>query len=122
MFDADSGEEVTKFDDLRYVHDLEGPIGFWSIHNTEVRGDRAYSAWYSHGIVALDLSPLAAATPGNPVMVGQFVPEADVPPSTEFLPPGVPIVWGVFTGASGLVYVSDIASGLWIVDPTGPAE
>lgn len=123
VFDADSGQQVTRFDDLPFVHDLVGALGFWSIHNTEVWSDRAYAAWYSHGIVALDLSPLAAATPGAPVMVGQFVPEPDVPPQSEFLPPGIPIVWGVFIDtASGLVYVSDIVSGLWIVDPTGDAQ
>jgi hypothetical protein len=39
-----------------YVHDIAGPTGAWSIHNTEVAGDHAYSSWYSHGVVALDLT------------------------------------------------------------------
>ena len=45
--------------------------GVWSIHNIEVLGDRAYASWYSHGIVALDMSD-----PTSPQLVGQFVPRA----------------------------------------------
>ena len=74
----------------------------WSIHNTEVLGDRAYSSWYSHGIVAIDMSD-----PTSPKLVGQFAaPHA--------------VTWGVaIDPETGLVYASDIAGGLWIVRPTG---
>jgi hypothetical protein len=121
VFDANTGEQVASFSDLPYVHDLEGPVGDWSIHNTEVNGDVAYSSWYSHGIVALDLTPLASATPGDPVMVGQFVPEGFPAPAPGFHD-GVPDVWGVFVRASDdLVFASDMAGGLWIVRPEGDA-
>jgi hypothetical protein len=117
VFDATTGEQVASFDDLPYVHRLNGPPGEWSIHNTEVNGDVAYSSWYSHGIVALDLSPLAAATPGDPVMVGQFVPDEAPGAAAAFSG-----MWGVFVRSSdGLVFGSDGASGLWIVQPTGDA-
>ncbi|MGH2528781.1 MAG: hypothetical protein ACRDH0_05530 [Actinomycetota bacterium] len=111
VFDASTGQQVAKFDDLPYVHTLTSPLGTWSVHNNEVRGNRSYASWYTHGIVALDLAPLNAATPGDPVMVGQFVPEgAD------------PLVWGVAIRASdGLIFASDMNSGLWIVQATGPA-
>ena len=93
------------------------PPGSWSIHNTEVLGDRAYSSWYSNGIVALDLSD-----PTAPTMVGQFVP----PSRSQFdnvLGPGPAEVWGVaIDPETGYIYASDMRSGLWIVDPTGPAE
>jgi ring hydroxylating enzyme alpha subunit len=76
---------------------------------------------YSHGIVALDLAPLAAGTPGDPVAVGQFVPEG-VPAPTPFLHDGVAVVWGVFVRTGDdLVFASDMAGGLWIVRPTGDA-
>ena len=121
VFDAGTGEQVATFDDLPFVHKLHGPPGSWSIHNTEVSGDIAYSSWYSHGIVALDLSPLAAATPGDPVMVGQFVPDG-FPSPTPFLFDDVPEVWGVFVRSSDdLVFASDMAGGLWIVRPEGDA-
>jgi hypothetical protein len=121
VFDANTGEQVASFSDLPYVHNLQAPPGFWSIHNTEVNGDVAYSAWYAHGIVALDLAPLAAPTVGDPVLVGQFVPEG-FPAPTPFLQDGIPEVWGVFARASDdLVFVSELAGGLWIVRPEGDA-
>jgi hypothetical protein len=112
---------VASFDDLPYVHDIAGPPGFFSIHNTEVNGDVAYSAWYTQGIVALDLSPLATDPVGDPVMVGQFVPDG-FPAPTPLLIDGVPSVWGVYVRSSdGLVFASDMAGGLWIVQPGGDA-
>ena len=58
VYDARTGRQVADFDDAPNVRALPVPEGEWSIHNTEVRGDRAYSSWYSNGIVALDLRPL----------------------------------------------------------------
>jgi len=126
VFDGESDEQVAKFDAAPNVHaGFESPPGAWSVHNTEVAGDRGYSAWYSNGVVALDLSPLDGSTPGDPVMVGQFVP----PGQTILPPPGEPgepfvepaLVWGVAIREDGVVFVSDIFSGLWIVRPTGDA-
>lgn len=92
------------------------PPGSWSIHNTEVLGDRAYSSWYSAGIVALDLT-----NPAAPVQVGQFVPDT----SKRFansLGTGPAEVWGVaIDPTTGTIYASDMRTGLWIVQPTGDA-
>lgn len=119
VFDAATGEQVATFDDLPHVRSLRSPEGIWSIHNTEVDGDVAFSSWYTHGVVALDLSALAGDPPGDPLLVGQFVPEAG--DATAFFPE-VPIVWGVYPRASDdLVFASDILSGLWIVRPIGDA-
>lgn len=92
------------------------PPGSWSIHNTETLRARAYSAWYSNGIVALDLTnPLA------PTMVGQFVPDTSRR-NANSLGTGPAEVWGVaIDPATGIVYASDMRTGLWIVRPTGPA-
>jgi len=120
VFDATTGQQVAKFDALPYVRTLSSPLGAWSIHNNEVRGNRTYASWYTHGIVALDLTPLNSATPGDPVLVGQFVPDGATSHS-DFLP-STPIVWGVAIRASdGLIFASDMNSGLWIVSATGPA-
>ena len=122
VFDAETGEQVTVFDDLPGVHELPGPSGYWSIHNTEVSGDIAYSAWYSNGVVALDLSPLAESPPGAPELVGQFAPRG-ARSRTDFIHGGVPVVWGVaIRPRDGTMFVSDVHSGLWIIQPTGPAE
>lgn len=110
--------QVGSFSGLPYTTgELEPPLGDWGIHNTEVLGDHAYSAWYSHGIVALDLSDPAA-----PELRGQFVPRASGARASTFGPDPFPIVWGVaIDPATGIIYVSDMRSGLWIVQPTGDA-
>ncbi|HEU5448083.1 MAG TPA: hypothetical protein VFW57_03640, partial [Acidimicrobiia bacterium] len=116
VFDAESGEQVAKFDGVPNVHRLRAPHGEWTIHNTEVMGKRAYSSWYSNGIVALDLTPLDEPTPGDPVLVGQFVP-----PLESFS--GLPFtgMWGVAVREDGVIFASDFVTGLWIVEPKGEA-
>lgn len=90
------------------------PPGSWSIHNTETLRQRAYSAWYSNGIVALDLTTA-------PRMVGQFVPDTSRS-NANSLGTGPAEVWGVaIDPATGIVYASEMRTGLWIVRPTGPA-
>ena len=92
------------------------PPGSWSIHNTEVLGNRAYSAWYSNGIVAIDVS-----NPTAPTRVGQFVPDTSKR-NANSLGTGPAEVWGVaIDPATGIVYASDMRTGLWIVKPTGSA-
>jgi hypothetical protein len=121
VFDASTGKQVAEFSDLPHVSELPVPTGDWSIHNTEVSGDRAYSSWYSNGIVALDLRPLDRREPGNPRLVGQFVPPGAAS-HTPIIASGVAVVWGVVIRQSdGVIFASDMNSGLWIVKPTGPA-
>jgi hypothetical protein len=109
--------EVGHFSRLPYVRGaVHPPPGSWEIHNTEVAGNRAYSSWYSHGIVALDVSD-----PTRPAQVGQFVPPATKRFGGTFGAP-YPLVWGVAIDEStGTIYASDMRSGLWIVKPTGEA-
>ena len=109
--------QVGEFSDLPNVKGpIDPPPGVWEIHNTEVLRNRAYSSWYSNGIVALDITH-----PKHPFRVGQFVP----PPSDafeDFFGPPFPMVWGVaIDPATRIIYASDMRSGLWIVRPTGPA-
>jgi hypothetical protein len=111
--------QVGKFDRLPYVSGddaFAAPPGSWEVHNTEVAGRRAYSSWYSHGIIAL-----AIGEPAHPELVGQFVPPASRRFRDIFGPP-FPLVWGVaIDQGTGLIYASDMRSGLWIVKPTGRA-
>ena len=79
-------------------------------------GDRAYSAWYSNGVVAIDVS-----NPLDPVRVGQFVPDTSNRHANS-LGVGPAEVWGVaIDPATGIIYLSDMRTGLWIVRPTGQA-
>jgi hypothetical protein len=112
IFDADTGEQVAKFDRVPNVHRLPAPEGFWSIHNTEVVGDRSYSSWYTNGVIALDLERLGEGR--DPKLVGRFVPEA--------APGQFPSVWGVVIRPSdNIMFASDEGSGLWIIRATGDA-
>ena len=112
IFDADTGEQVAKFDRAPNVHTLPPPEGFWSIHNTEVVGDHSYSSWYTNGVIALDLDRLRKEK--DPKMVGQFVP---APAPDQF-----PSVWGVVIRPSdNVMFASDEGSGLWIIRATGKA-
>ena len=109
--------QVGRFADLPHVRgERRTPPGAWSIHNTEVNGDRAYSSWYSHGVVALDVSD-----PEQPSLAGQFVPAPSRRFRDVFGPPGAS-VWGVAIDPdTGIIYASDERSGLWIARPVGPA-
>jgi hypothetical protein len=107
--------QVGGFSDLPNVTgSINVPPGSWEIHNTEVIGTHAYSSWYSNGIVALSLRD-----PSRPRRIGQFVP----PPSdtfNDFFGAPFPLVWGVAIDPdTGIIYASDMRSGLWIVEPTG---
>jgi hypothetical protein len=119
--DADGVKEyrqVGEFAGLPHVRDdLTPPAGTWTIHNTEVRGARAYSSWFSHGIVALDVSD-----PKRPRKVGQFVPDTSKRYSAG-LGVGPTEFWGVaIDPQTGVVYGSDMRSGLWILRPSGAAR
>ena len=111
-------EQVGEFNDLPHVvgEDALTPPAAWSIHNTEIHGNRAYSSWYGHGVVALDVSD-----PTAPVKVGQFR-RPSARKSQVYGDAAFPDTWGVTIDPDkGLVYISDMRSGLWILRPTGAA-
>lgn len=115
VFDEKTGEQVAVFNDVPNIRALPAPPGEWSIHNTEVKGDRAYSSWYSNGIVALDIGEIGKRKRPDIDKVGQFVPfgESTLPFAD---------VWGVAIRADGVIFASDMGSGLWIVKPKGKAK
>lgn len=121
VVDVQTGQQVARFDDVPRMHSLRSGGGDWTVHNTVVEGDRAYSSWYTAGVVALDISPLDEPGHANPTRVGRFVPKVGEN-TTGAWPDGLPLVWGVVADpATGYLYVSDITSGLWIIQPTGDA-
>ncbi|HJU98504.1 MAG TPA: hypothetical protein VJ644_11060 [Jiangellaceae bacterium] len=91
--------------------------GDYTIHNPFLVGTDVYISWYSDGVRVVD-----ASDPTNLEEVAYFVPPAGQNPVT---PPqrGVlsqmPQVWGVVVDeATGLVYASDMNTGLWILRRT----
>jgi len=93
--------------DGRIRHD-----GFYSVHNNVFVGDVEIVSWYSDGVRIVDLSD-----PRRPRPVGHFVPPPARDPQRFWVAPNgnhrFPLVWGVAV-SGGLVYASDVNSGLWI--------
>ena len=94
--------------------------GDYTIHLTQLVGDTLYASWYSDGVRVIDV-----ADPVNPQEVAYFVPPAGknpVKPSQRSVLTNTTQVWGVAVDeATGLVYLSDMNTGLWIVRRTDTA-
>ena len=88
--------------------------GDYVIHNNFLVGTTSYTSWYSDGVRVIDLSD-----PTAPKEVAYFVPPATtnpVKPSQRGVLSNTTQVWGVVVDeATGLVYASDMNSGLWIL-------
>jgi hypothetical protein len=86
--------------------------GFYSVHNNVFVGDVEYVSWYSAGVRVVDLSNAS-----RPREIAFFIPPPRRDPHGYFFAPNgkrrFPLVWGVYPH-EGLVYASDITSGLWI--------
>jgi hypothetical protein len=91
--------------------------GDYTIHNPLVVGTDVYISWYSDGVRVVD-----ASNPRTPREVAFFVPPAaqnPVKPSQRGVLTSTAQVWGVgYDEATGLVYASDMNSGLWILRRT----
>ena len=91
--------------------------GDYTIHLTELVGTTLYASWYSDGVRVIDVSD-----PRRPREVAFFVPPAGqnpVKPSQRSVLTNTTQVWGVAVDeATGLVYLSDMNTGLWIVRRT----
>jgi hypothetical protein len=91
--------------------------GDYTIHNPLVVGTDVLLSWYSDGVRVVD-----ASDPSNPREVAHFVPPAahnPVKPSQRGVLTNTAQVWGVaYDADTGLVYASDMNSGLWILRRT----
>jgi hypothetical protein len=91
--------------------------GDFVIHNNFLVGNTVYASWYSDGVRVVDVS-----NPRAPKEVAYFVPPATenpVKPSQRSVLTNTTQVWGVVVDrATGLVYASDMNSGLWILRRT----
>jgi hypothetical protein len=91
--------------------------GDYSIHNALLVGSDVYMSWYSDGIRVVD-----ATDPRAIREVAFFVPPSannPVKPSQRGVLSNAPQVWGVaYDATTGLIYASDMNSGLWILRRT----
>jgi hypothetical protein len=92
--------------------------GDFVIHNNFLVGTTLYTSWYTDGVRVIDVS-----NPRAPTEVAYFVPPATanpVKPSQRGVLTNTAQVWGVVVDEDGLVYASDMNSGLWILQVTAP--
>lgn len=91
--------------------------GDYSLHNNFLVGTDVYMSWYSDGVRVVD-----ASDPADPVEVAYFVPPAgqnSVKPSQRGVLSNQTQVWGVVVDeATGLIFASDMNTGLWILRRT----
>jgi hypothetical protein len=92
--------------------------GDFVIHNNFLVGTTVYQSWYTDGVRVVD-----ASNPRAPKEVAYFVPPAGdnpVKPSQRGTLTNTTQVWGVVVDeATGLVFASDMNTGLWILKRTG---
>ncbi len=87
----------------------------FTAHNPLVVGKLAFVTWYGGGLQALDLSQ-----PGRPTRVGLFVPDGTGPAGGSPYGAYAVQLWSYPILRAGVLYVSDIRSGLYILRYTGP--
>jgi len=91
--------------------------GDYTIHNPMLVGTDVYISWYTDGVRVVD-----ASNPRAPREVAHFVPPAGqnpVKPSQRGVLSNTTQVWGVYVDHhTGLVYASDMNTGLWILRRT----
>ena len=91
--------------------------GDFVIHNNFLVGTDVYSSWYTDGVRVVD-----TRDPRHPVEVAYFVPPAGdnpVKPSQRGVLSNTTQVWGVVVDEmDGLIYASDMNTGLWILRRT----
>ena len=122
IYDYSNPNAPTQIGEYRTPNSLgtnDQGAGDFVIHNNFLVGDRVYSSWYSDGVRVVDVS-----NPAAPVEIAYFVPPATtnpVKPSQRGVLTNTTQVWGVVVAEdTGLVYASDMNSGLWILRVTIP--
>jgi hypothetical protein len=92
--------------------------GDYTIHNPFLVGTDVYISWYSDGVRVVD-----ASDPTDLKEVAYFVPPAGqnpVKPPQRGVLSQMPQIWGVVVDeTTGLIYASDMNTGLWILRRTG---
>jgi hypothetical protein len=115
--DPSAPEQIGEYRTPNSLGTDDQAAGDFVIHNNLLVGTTVYQSWYSDGIRVVDVSD-----PRAPREVASFVPPATsnpVKPSQRGVLTNTTQVWGVAVDeATGLVYASDMNSGLWILRRT----
>jgi hypothetical protein len=93
---------------------LPRPDAIFTSHNPLIVGDLVFVTWYGGGLQVLDLSD-----PADPKRVAVYVPSGEGGSISSY-PSAYPVqMWSYPILHQGLIYVSDIQSGLHILRYTG---
>ena len=87
----------------------------FTAHNPLVVGDLVFVTWYGGGLQAFDVRD-----PTQPRRVGLFVPRGEGAARASYIGTYPAQLWSYPILRDGLIYVSDIQSGLYILKYTGP--
>ncbi len=78
-----------------------------TVHNVFIKGQVAHFSSYTAGYYAVDISET-----NNPRLIGQY-------DTSTFTGSGYEGCWGCYPfQPSGVIYLSDMQTGLWVVEPT----
>ena len=92
--------------------------GDYSIHNNFLVGTDVYSSWYSDGVRVVDTARPDATRPRSPTSCRPPARTRSSRSQRGVLT-NMPQVWGVVVDeATGLIYASDMNTGLWILRRT----
>jgi hypothetical protein len=91
------------------------PSAVFTAHNPLVVGPLAFITWYGGGLQVLDFS-----NPVEPVRVALYVPEGEGAAPASYIGSYPVQLWSLPVLRHGLLYVSDIQTGLHILRYTGP--
>jgi hypothetical protein len=94
---------------------LPQPDAVFTAHNPLVVGDLVFVTWYGGGLQVIDLRD-----PASPRRVGVFVPSGAGAAHGSYVGTYPAQLWSYPILRQGLLYVSDIQSGLHILRYTGP--
>jgi hypothetical protein len=115
--DAAHVKQIGSYKTPRSLGTDDQGAGDFVIHNNFLVGTTLYESWYSDGVRVVDVSD-----PEHPQEVASFVPPATdnpVKPSQRSVLTNTTQIWGVVVDdETGLVYASDMNSGLWILRRT----
>lgn len=109
--------QIANFKTTNSLGPSDPGAGDYVIHNPLVVGTDVYISWYTDGVRVVDTS-----NPRAPHEVAYFVPPAGqnpVKPAQRGVLTNTAQVWGVVVDEiTGLVYASDMNTGLWILRRT----
>lgn len=120
VFDASNPRAMRQIGEFHTQNSLglsDPGAGDFVIHNPVVMGTDVYISWYTDGVRVVD-----ASNPAAMKEVAFFVPPAGknpVKPSQRNVLSNTTQIWGVVVDPdTGLVYASDMNTGLWILRRT----